>query len=87
MDQSLDNALEAARQAVEYDSKEQYKQAVYYYEVAVKLLQGIRVPSLLEKASEYQERIFKLQQLSKFLISFCFNLFMIEFIFIYLFIL
>ena len=67
MDHTFEDALEAARMAVEYDSKEQYKQAVYYYEVAVKLLQGNQVPNLAEKASEYQERIYKLQQLSKFL--------------------
>ncbi|XP_033225588.1 calpain-7-like [Belonocnema kinseyi] len=63
MDHTLEDALEAARLAVEYDSKEQYKQAVYYYEVAVKLLQRNRVPNLTGKASEYQERINKLQKL------------------------
>lgn len=67
MDHSIEDALEAARLAVEYDTKEQYKQAVYYYEVAVRILQKIQNPCLTEKTSEYQTRIDQLQNISKFL--------------------
>ncbi|XP_043462564.1 calpain-7-like [Leptopilina heterotoma] len=61
--QAIDDALEAARLAVEYDTREEYKQAIYYYAAAVKHLQTIQNPSLSEKAAEYQERIDNLQQI------------------------
>lgn len=66
--QAIDDALEAARLAVEYDTREEYKQAIYYYAAAVKHLQTIQNPSLSEKAAEYQERIDNLQQIGKLFI-------------------
>lgn len=68
MDQTLEAALDAARRAVEFDKNEQYRQAVYYYSVAVKLLvynSLATVPALAEKCTEYKDRVAELQKLSK----------------------
>lgn len=66
MDQTLEAALDASRRAVDFDKNEQYKQAIYYYEVAVKLLKNLStVPALAEKYTEYQDRIGELQKISK----------------------
>ncbi|XP_058794172.1 calpain-7-like [Phymastichus coffea] len=64
MDQTLEAALDAARRAVDFDKNEQYQQAVYYYSVAVRLLNNLStVPALAEKCTEYQDRIAELQNL------------------------
>lgn len=70
MEQTLDAALDAARRAVDFDKNEQYKQSIYYYGIAVKLLMNLStVPALAEKCTEYQDRISELQKLSMFKIT------------------
>lgn len=68
MDQTLEAALDAARRAVNFDKNEQNKQAIYYYSIAVKLLQNLSttIPALIEKCNEYHDRIIQLQKTSKF---------------------
>lgn len=68
MDQTLESALNAARRAVDFDKNEQYKQAIYYYSVAVNLLKNFStVPALTDKYTEYQERIIQIQKISQYL--------------------
>ncbi|XP_014222841.1 calpain-7-like [Trichogramma pretiosum] len=63
MDQTIEAALDAARRAVEFDNSNQFKQAVYYYGVAVNLLKNVStIPALAEKCLEYQNRISELQK-------------------------
>ncbi|XP_015603072.1 calpain-7 isoform X2 [Cephus cinctus] len=64
MGQPLDDALNAARRAVQFDTDKQYKQALYYYGVARQFLSRVSPNSLLaQKAEEYQNRIAAIQQL------------------------
>lgn len=63
----LEDALTAAQKAVQFDSKHQYKQALYYYELATKRLATLPLdPTLTSKLSEYRERIATLNKLRKF---------------------
>ncbi|XP_011496802.1 PREDICTED: calpain-7-like [Ceratosolen solmsi marchali] len=63
MDETLEGALDAARRAVDFDKNEQYRQAVYYYGIAIQLLQNLStVPALAEKCVEYQGRIVEIQK-------------------------
>ncbi|XP_023289870.1 calpain-7 isoform X2 [Orussus abietinus] len=64
MSQNLEDALNAARRAVQFDSNRQYKQALYYYEIAAKFLSKMPVESPFAlKADEYKNRIEALQHL------------------------
>ncbi|XP_048508256.1 calpain-7-like [Athalia rosae] len=64
MGQALEDALHAARKAVESDSKFQYKQALYYYGLATRRLTTIPLDEILStKLQEYQERISTLQRI------------------------
>lgn len=66
MAQTLDDALLAARMAVQFDGKGQYKPALYYYDLAVKLLARLQLDDTYEeKLSDYRDRISTIQQLSK----------------------
>lgn len=66
MDLTLEAALDASRRAVDFDKNEQYKQAIYYYGVAVKRLKDLsNVPALAEKYTQYQDRIGELQKISE----------------------
>ena len=66
---TLDDAQNAAKKAVQFDSQNQYKQALYYYNVAVKYLVELQDPVYDQKISEYQERITTIQKLGE-----CFKL-------------
>lgn len=66
MAQTLDDALIAARRAVQFDENGQYKQAQYYYNVAIKGLTQLQLEATYErKLSEYRERVTLIQRLSK----------------------
>jgi len=67
MAQTLDEALLAARRAVQFDGNGQYKQALYYYDIATKLLARLPLDDAYqEKLSDYRERILAIQRLGKF---------------------
>lgn len=67
MAQTLDDALLAASRAVQSDRNGQHKQALYYYDIAVKLLTKLELNDMYkEKLSDYRERISSIQHLSKF---------------------
>lgn len=67
MAQTLDAALLAASRAVQSDKNGQYKQALYYYDIAVKLLTKLELDDTYEeKLSDYRERMSSIQHLSKF---------------------
>ncbi|KYQ58641.1 Calpain-7 [Trachymyrmex zeteki] len=62
MTQTLDDARLAARRAVQFDSNGQYQQALYYYDIAIKLLTKLQSDGMYEdKLAEYCERISLLQ--------------------------
>ncbi|XP_018046701.1 PREDICTED: calpain-7-like [Atta colombica] len=64
MTQTLDDARLAARRAVQFDSNGQYQQALYYYDIAIKLLTKLHSDGMYEdKLAEYCERISLLQRL------------------------
>jgi len=66
MTQTLDDARLAARRAVQFDSNGQYQQALYYYDIAIKLLTKLHSDGMYEdKLAEYCERISLLQRLGK----------------------
>lgn len=66
MAQTLEDALLAARMAVQFDGKGQFKPALYYYDLAVKLLARLQLDGTYEeKLSEYRDRITTIQQLSE----------------------
>jgi len=66
MTQTLDDARLAARRAVQFDSNGQYEQALYYYDIAIKLLTKLQSDGMYEdKLAEYRERISSIQHLSK----------------------
>lgn len=65
---TLEDVQNAARKAVQFDSNSQYKQALYYYNIAVKYLTELQDPVYDQKLSEYQERISVIEKLSKYFI-------------------
>lgn len=66
MTQTLDDVRLAARRAVQFDSNGQYEQALYYYDVVIKLLTGLQSDGMYEdKLAEYRERISAIQRLGK----------------------
>jgi len=66
MTQTLDDARLAARRAVQFDSNGRYEQALYYYDIAIKLLIKLQSDGMYEdKLAEYRERISSIQHLSK----------------------
>lgn len=60
---TLTDAQNAARKAVQFDSNNQYKQALYYYNIAVKYLSQLQDPIYDQKLSEYRDRISTIQHL------------------------
>lgn len=69
MTQNLDDARLAARRAVQFDSNGQYEQALYYYDIAIKLLTRLQSDGMYEdKLAEYRERISSIQRLGKYLL-------------------
>jgi len=67
MTQNLDDARLAARRAVQFDSNGRYEQALYYYDIAIKLLTKLQSDGMYEdKLAEYRERISSIQRLSKY---------------------
>lgn len=67
MTQTLDDALLAADRAVKFDKNSQYLQALYYYDIAVKLLTKLKLEDTYEdKLSDYRERISWIQHYSEF---------------------
>lgn len=67
MAQTLDDALLAASRAVQSDRNGQHKQALYYYDIAIKLLTKLELDDMYkEKLSDYRERMSLIQHLSKF---------------------
>lgn len=66
MAETLDDALIAARRAVQFDGNNQYKQALYYYNIAVKLLTRLELDESHEqKLSDYRKRILLIQRLGE----------------------
>ncbi|XP_014469420.1 PREDICTED: calpain-7-like [Dinoponera quadriceps] len=64
MSQTLEDALIAARRAVQFDGNSQYKQALYYYNIAIKLLTRLQLDdTYVQKLSDYRERISLIQRL------------------------
>ncbi|XP_026826623.1 calpain-7 isoform X2 [Ooceraea biroi] len=64
MPETLDEALLAARRAVQFDGNGQYKQALYYYDIAIKLLVRLQLDDTYEqKLADYRERILAIQRL------------------------
>lgn len=68
--QLVQNAVEAARKAVQFDQSEKYEPAIYFYETATRLLDQAaslsspeRSPSLKEKSEEYKRRAEELQEM------------------------
>jgi len=67
MAQTLHDALLAASRAVQSDKNSQHKQALYYYDIAIKLLTKLELNDMYkEKLSDYRERMSSIQHLSKF---------------------
>ncbi|XP_029035260.1 calpain-7-like [Osmia bicornis bicornis] len=60
---TLEDVQNAARKAVQFDSNNQYKQALYYYNIAVKYLTELQDPVYDQKLSEYQERLSVIKKL------------------------
>ncbi|OAD59639.1 Calpain-7 [Eufriesea mexicana] len=60
---TLEDAQNAAQKAVQFDSKNQCKQALYYYNIAVKYLLDLQDHVYDQKLLEYQERISTIQSL------------------------
>ncbi|XP_012140109.1 calpain-7 [Megachile rotundata] len=60
---TLEDAQNAARKAVQFDTNNQYKQALYYYNISVKYLAELQDPMYDQKISEYKERISLIQKL------------------------
>lgn len=70
MDNIPESALIAAQKAVQFDRSGQYKQALYYYKVTVKSLDGLSLDVAYDqKITDYRERISAIQQLSKYIIT------------------
>lgn len=69
MGDNLENAKKAARKAVEFDNGEQYKKALCYYDIAVRLLDKVSPTDspVRSKGNEYRERILSLQARGKFI--------------------
>lgn len=66
MAQTIEDALIAAHRAVQFDGNSQYKQALYYYNIAVKLLTRLQLDDTYkQKLSDYRERILSIQRLGK----------------------
>lgn len=66
MTQNLDDVRLAARRAVQFDSNGQYEQALYYYDITIKLLTRLQSDGMYDnKLAEYCERISSIQRLSK----------------------
>lgn len=65
---TLEDAQNAAKKAVQFDAKNQYKQALYYYNMAVKYLSELQDSMYVQKLSEYRERISTIESLSKYFI-------------------
>ncbi|KAF7392820.1 hypothetical protein HZH66_008653 [Vespula vulgaris] len=64
MDNIPESALIAAQKAVQFDRSGQYKQALYYYKVTVKSLDGLSLDVAYDqKITDYRERISAIQQL------------------------
>lgn len=63
---TLEDAQNAARKAVQFDSQCQYRQALYYYNVAIKFLVELQNPVYDQKVSEYQERVSIIHNLSEY---------------------
>ncbi|XP_043248289.1 calpain-7-like [Colletes gigas] len=53
---TLEEAQNAAQKAVQFDSKCQYKQALYYYNVAINCLTKLQHPMYDQKLAEYEDR-------------------------------
>lgn len=67
MTQTLDDARLAARRAVQFDSNGRYEQALYYYDITIKLLTRLQLDDTYEdKLAEYRERISSIQRLGKY---------------------
>lgn len=65
-----ESALIAAQKAVQFDRNGQYKQALYYYTVTVKYLDGLSLDTAYDqKITDYRERISAIQQLSKYIVT------------------
>ncbi|KAG6797685.1 calpain-7 [Apis mellifera caucasica] len=60
---TLEDAQNAAKKAVQFDAKNQYKQALYYYNMAVKYLSELQDSMYVQKLSEYRERISTIESL------------------------
>ncbi|XP_054012473.1 calpain-7-like [Hylaeus anthracinus] len=60
---TLEDAQNAARKAVQFDSKSQYRQALYYYNVAIQCLTKLQDPVYNQKLAEYEERISTIRSL------------------------
>lgn len=61
---TLQDAQNAARRAVQFDGNGQYRQALYYYNVAVKCLAELQLDSAYDQnLADYRERISALQSL------------------------
>ena len=60
---TLEDAQNAARKAVQFDSNSQYRPALYCYNVAIKCLADLQDPVYDQKVSEYQSRISTIQRL------------------------
>ncbi|XP_047358341.1 calpain-7-like isoform X2 [Vespa velutina] len=59
-----ESALIAAQKAVQFDRNGEYKQALYYYKVTVKSLDGLSLDAAYDqKITDYRERISAIQQL------------------------
>lgn len=65
MSHTIEDAISAARRAVQFDSNEQYEQAVYYYGIAVKIMSSLDDVNYSAKVTEYNKRIEELKQISK----------------------
>lgn len=68
---TLEDAQNAAKKAVQFDGKNQYKQALYYYNMAVKYLSQLQDSIYVQKLSEYRERISTIESLSEYFILLC----------------
>ncbi|KAK2578643.1 hypothetical protein KPH14_012135 [Odynerus spinipes] len=60
----VEKALIAAQKAVQFDRNKEYRQALYYYEVAVKSLSGLSLGVAYDqKIADYRERISAIRKL------------------------
>ncbi|XP_033331848.2 calpain-7 [Megalopta genalis] len=60
---TLEAAQNAARKAVQFDSNSQHKQAMYYYNIAIKSLAELKDPVYDQKVTEYRDRVIAIQTL------------------------